>query len=62
MDKSRGKRPLEGNIDVLSNINLEDSDAEKDELAFALRHLREEYEREQNKGIKTRDEASKWNF
>ncbi|GMN59515.1 hypothetical protein TIFTF001_028608 [Ficus carica] len=61
MDKSRGKRPLEGNIDVSSNINLEDNDAEEDELASTLQHSREEYELEQNRGVGTRDEASKRN-
>ena len=50
MDKSRGKRPLEEHIDTPANVDLDDSDAEDDELASALRRLREEHERKQTGG------------
>ncbi|GMN30452.1 hypothetical protein TIFTF001_002800 [Ficus carica] len=45
MDKARSKRPLEENVDIPANIDLEENDAEEDELASVIRHLREEHER-----------------
>lgn len=62
MDKSKGKRPLEGNVDVLTNIILEESDAKEDELVSAFRRSKEEHEREHNRrGARTRDNASERN-
>ncbi|GMN33549.1 hypothetical protein TIFTF001_044811 [Ficus carica] len=37
MNKVRSKRPLEEDVDVPMNINLEESDTEDDKLAFVIR-------------------------
>lgn len=58
MDKSKGKRPMEGSIDVPMNVDLEDNNVKDDELLSVLRHSRAEHERVQNKrGIRMSDEA-----
>ena len=58
MDKSKGKRCLEGNDDVLMNIILEESNAKKDELASAFRCPNVEHNM---RGARTRDNASERN-
>ena len=45
----RGKKPLEESVDVPKNIDLEESNAEDDELAFVIRSSREKHDRLQKR-------------
>ncbi|GMN46216.1 hypothetical protein TIFTF001_015403 [Ficus carica] len=59
MDKARGKRPLEEDVEVLMSINFDESDAEDDELTSVIRRSREEFDfLQKRKGIESSNEAS----
>ncbi|GMN59816.1 hypothetical protein TIFTF001_028915 [Ficus carica] len=49
MNKAKGKRPLEEDINVPANIDLEESDTDDNELASILRRSRKEHEHLQMK-------------
>ena len=54
----RGKKPLEESVDVPANIDLEESNAEDNELAFVIRSLREKHDRlQKRKGTESSNEA-----
>ncbi|GMN63885.1 hypothetical protein TIFTF001_032955 [Ficus carica] len=58
MDKTRGMRPLEEDVDVPANIDMEESNAEDDEMASVLRRSREEHEYLQmRRGTESSNEA-----
>ncbi|GMN51812.1 hypothetical protein TIFTF001_020960 [Ficus carica] len=59
IDKARGKRPLEEDVDVPTNIDLEESDVEDDELTSVIRRSNEEYNLlQKKKGVESSNEAS----
>ena len=59
MDKAGGKRPLEEDVDVPTNIDMGQCDAKENELTSVIRCLREEYGRlQKRKGTESNNEAS----
>ncbi|GMN51246.1 hypothetical protein TIFTF001_020407 [Ficus carica] len=49
MDKARGKRPLDEDVEVPMNINFDESDVEDDKLTSFIRRSKEEYNSLQKK-------------
>ncbi|GMN51351.1 hypothetical protein TIFTF001_020507 [Ficus carica] len=60
MDRARGKRLLEEDVEVLTNIDSDESDAKDDEWSSILRRSKEDYDSlQQEKGAKTSNDALK---
>lgn len=59
MDKARGKQPLEKDVEVPSNIDFDESDAEDGKLTSVIHRSKEEYDSFQNKkGVESSNEES----
>ena len=44
MDKAKGKRPLAEDVEVPTNIEFDENDAEDDELMSVIRRSKQEYD------------------